>query len=484
MIPQVGVDYSKCQWPIQLSSEIDRWGWSVAQPHYTGGVVSMSPQHWHAVNGFPNNFFGWGGEDDDLMQRLNQNNLGKGVTTHLGKALMRPAKGHGRFASLNAGHTLRIAREQSVLQKDVERIQKGTEKERHRWKHDGLNSLKYSVISEDIWDSPSEPSIEYHRARVRRGDASHWQLHELRILVISSLCPGQNLLWWRLGQAVPKNVPELRAIIARKPLPEGCLPNSGWADNAGLAALDLSWSHARPLDDSASDVLLIFFRQLVHPSIGAIIVHHGGMQDLRSSFSKYGRTVTTPEHPAFAKPVTTLICWGHADGSATNVQIAPCLRQSDDWHFEGAFIALREQRPGFKAYCLGRQTERGEGGSRLAEGDNCGGSALGSRWQHVATFFLPSSAIRIPNSVMPPEQHSEVCVRHDSGHAELLVGGSQCRGLRLQHMGLSYWITVWAADGGALLLERSPANCHLFICSKFFLGHYGGRFVDNRESGN
>jgi hypothetical protein len=34
-----------------------------------GGVSAVSAEHFKAVNGYPNRYWGWGGEDDDLSER-------------------------------------------------------------------------------------------------------------------------------------------------------------------------------------------------------------------------------------------------------------------------------------------------------------------------------------------------------------------------------------------------------------------------------
>lgn len=34
-----------------------------------GGVEGFRAEHYQEVNGFPNRFWGWGGEDDDLYAR-------------------------------------------------------------------------------------------------------------------------------------------------------------------------------------------------------------------------------------------------------------------------------------------------------------------------------------------------------------------------------------------------------------------------------
>lgn len=53
--------YDTCTYPIQLSSSIETFNWDVPYPHYAGGIVSMSPTHWQQINGFSNDYEGWGG---------------------------------------------------------------------------------------------------------------------------------------------------------------------------------------------------------------------------------------------------------------------------------------------------------------------------------------------------------------------------------------------------------------------------------------
>ena len=42
---------------------------------YFGGVNSFNKKHFELINGFPNNYWGWGGEDDELYDRVVENNL-------------------------------------------------------------------------------------------------------------------------------------------------------------------------------------------------------------------------------------------------------------------------------------------------------------------------------------------------------------------------------------------------------------------------
>jgi len=103
LVPQPGVPYTECPLPIQLGSELQHFNWGVPYATFAGGIVSMAPKHWNQINGYSNDYVGWGGEDDDLYHRLRLNKL-LGGKNHI----VRPSKGTGRFNTIDeskAAHT-------------------------------------------------------------------------------------------------------------------------------------------------------------------------------------------------------------------------------------------------------------------------------------------------------------------------------------------------------------------------------------------
>ena len=46
------------------------WAARYSGSSYFGGVVGMSPRAFERIDGFPNAFWGWGGEDDALLRRV------------------------------------------------------------------------------------------------------------------------------------------------------------------------------------------------------------------------------------------------------------------------------------------------------------------------------------------------------------------------------------------------------------------------------
>jgi hypothetical protein len=121
-LPELGssVDYADCPSPTQMSSEIQCYGWLPPYAGNAGGVVTMSGEHWETINGFSNEYEGWGGEDDDLKHRLDLLGLLRGTCepfcdlsdrafaygqTNL---IRRPEIGKGRFICLDEkSHTAR-----------------------------------------------------------------------------------------------------------------------------------------------------------------------------------------------------------------------------------------------------------------------------------------------------------------------------------------------------------------------------------------
>jgi hypothetical protein len=57
--------------PIHLGAVWTRYPY----PSYVGGILTLSPEQILKTNGFPNNFWGWGGEDDEIGKRLQEANL-------------------------------------------------------------------------------------------------------------------------------------------------------------------------------------------------------------------------------------------------------------------------------------------------------------------------------------------------------------------------------------------------------------------------
>ncbi|XP_066194710.1 beta-1,4-galactosyltransferase 1 isoform X4 [Sylvia atricapilla] len=56
--------------PRHLSVSMDKFGFRLPYNQYFGGVSALSKEQFTKINGFPNNYWGWGGEDDDIYNRL------------------------------------------------------------------------------------------------------------------------------------------------------------------------------------------------------------------------------------------------------------------------------------------------------------------------------------------------------------------------------------------------------------------------------
>ena len=53
----------------------NRWDRYSNNEKYFGGIVSFSEDDMKRINGYPNTFWGWGGEDDEMQKRLETVNI-------------------------------------------------------------------------------------------------------------------------------------------------------------------------------------------------------------------------------------------------------------------------------------------------------------------------------------------------------------------------------------------------------------------------
>jgi len=99
---------------------------------YFGGITSVSKKMLIQSNGFPNNFYGWGGEDDALYNRIAKNN----------NIIYVPNKGKvDEYEHIHQGN---LSKKENINKKKL------ILDDLNNYKYNGLNNLKYKKIKEII----------------------------------------------------------------------------------------------------------------------------------------------------------------------------------------------------------------------------------------------------------------------------------------------------------------------------------------------
>lgn len=135
------------RYPIHIGKLFTRYNHN---PEYFGGVVSMNELHFRAINGFPNTFFGWGGEDECSLFRLNVYRFYDAARDLVGKYLRKPNA--GRFLHDAEGFE-NMEKKKSELDATEERSMikfelKKRETRANFFLVDGLTSLVFSLEDE------------------------------------------------------------------------------------------------------------------------------------------------------------------------------------------------------------------------------------------------------------------------------------------------------------------------------------------------
>ncbi|XP_063349305.1 beta-1,4-galactosyltransferase 1-like [Pelmatolapia mariae] len=130
LIPMDDRNTYKCfSQPRHLSVSMDKFGFRLPYNQYFGGVSSLSKEQYLKINGFPNNYWGWGGEDDDIYNRVASKGMSiSRPTGEIGKCRMI-RHNRDKMNDPNPQRFNRIAHTRETMNKD------------------GINSLKYRVLS-------------------------------------------------------------------------------------------------------------------------------------------------------------------------------------------------------------------------------------------------------------------------------------------------------------------------------------------------
>ncbi|XP_069734501.1 beta-1,4-galactosyltransferase 3 [Phaenicophaeus curvirostris] len=118
--------------PRHVSVAMNKFGYSLPYPQYFGGVSALTPDQYMKINGFPNEYWGWGGEDDDIATRVRL----------AGMRIARPPVSIGHYKMVK------------------HKSDKGNEENPHRfdllirtqrmWTQDGMNSLTYTLLAKQL----------------------------------------------------------------------------------------------------------------------------------------------------------------------------------------------------------------------------------------------------------------------------------------------------------------------------------------------
>lgn len=111
--------------PRHMSSSIDIFNYDLPYQTIFGGAIAMTRKQYHDINGFSNVFYGWGGEDDDMFNRVY--NGGYKVC---------------RYQPYVSRYTMLTHNKETPNENRMKQLRNGSK----RFKTDGVNSVAYNLI--------------------------------------------------------------------------------------------------------------------------------------------------------------------------------------------------------------------------------------------------------------------------------------------------------------------------------------------------
>ncbi|KAG8146874.1 hypothetical protein E2320_013966 [Naja naja] len=118
--------------PRHVSVAMNKFKYNLPYYQYFGGVSALTPDQYMKINGFPNQYWGWGGEDDDISMRVR----------FRGMKILRPPVSVGHYKMVK--HQGDQGNEQNPHRFDL------LIRTYRSWSQDGMNSLSYKLLSKEL----------------------------------------------------------------------------------------------------------------------------------------------------------------------------------------------------------------------------------------------------------------------------------------------------------------------------------------------
>ncbi|KAM6434768.1 beta-1,4-galactosyltransferase 3 [Liasis olivaceus] len=118
--------------PKHVSVAMNKFRYKLPYSQYFGGVSALTPDQYLKINGFPNEYWGWGGEDDDIAMRVR----------FRGMKILRPPVSVGHYKMVK--HKSDEGNEQNPHRFDL------LIRTYRTWTQDGMNSLSYTLLSKEM----------------------------------------------------------------------------------------------------------------------------------------------------------------------------------------------------------------------------------------------------------------------------------------------------------------------------------------------
>ena len=145
--------YQCQQLPFHLSEFIDKFRYGKTTFSYTdvvfGGVVAIPRRIFEFVNGYSNIFIGWGGEDDEMRNRMNIKGIE--IVKPVDYTSYRFKMRHHPRDEMNQDNQFRF----QLLSNTAKRMD-----------HDGLNTLKYRIIDKKYEQIFTHLLVEYSKEEI------------------------------------------------------------------------------------------------------------------------------------------------------------------------------------------------------------------------------------------------------------------------------------------------------------------------------